>query len=85
VPDDLRQSLIYASGGNSYPIVNYEYLMVRIAQKSSDRAMGIRTFLSWLIDPAQGSAPEHLSPVNFVPLPDGVLAKVKTAIPRIRS
>ena len=83
VPDDLRQSLIYASGGNSYPIVNYEYLMVRTAQRSAARAMAIRTFLSWLIDTGQGSAPEHLSPVNFVALPDGVLARVKAAIPRI--
>jgi len=83
VPDDLRQSLVYASGGNSYPIVNYEYLMVRTAQRSAARAMAIRSLLSWLIDPVQGSAPEHLSPVNFVPLPDGVLARVKAAIPRI--
>jgi phosphate transport system substrate-binding protein len=83
VPDDLRQSLVYASGGNSYPIVNYEYLMVRTTQRSAARAMAIRTLLGWLIDPAQGSTPEHLSPVNFVPLPDGVLARVKAAIPRI--
>ena len=83
VPDDLRQSLVYASGGNSYPIVNYEYLMVRTAQRSAARATAIRALLNWLVDPTQGSAPEHLSPVNFVPLPDGVLTKVRAAIPRI--
>lgn len=83
VPDDLRQSLVYASGANSYPIVNYEYLMVKTTQRSADRAMAIRTLLSWLIDPAGGSSPEHLSPVNFVALPDGVLARVRAAIPRI--
>lgn len=83
VPDDLRQSLVYASGANSYPIVNYEYLMVKTTQRGADRAMAIRTLLSWLIDPAGGSSPEHLSPVNFVALPDGVLARVRAAIPRI--
>jgi phosphate transport system substrate-binding protein len=83
VPDDLRQSLVYASGANSYPIVNYEYLMVKTTQRSADRAMAIRTLLTWLIDPAGGSSPEHLSPVNFVALPDGVLARVHAAIPRI--
>ncbi|HEY2702379.1 MAG TPA: phosphate ABC transporter substrate-binding protein PstS [Candidatus Dormibacteraeota bacterium] len=83
VPEDLRQSLVYASGANSYPIVNYEYLMVRTTQHGGDRAMAIRTLLSWLIDPAGGSSPEQLSPVNFVALPDGVLAKVRAAIPRI--
>jgi phosphate transport system substrate-binding protein len=83
VPDDLRQSLVYAAGTNSYPIVNYEYLMVRTAQKSAGRALALRSLLTWLIDPGEGASPEHLSPVNFVPLPDGVLAKVQAAIPRI--
>ncbi len=83
VPDDLRQSLVYASGANSYPIVNYEYLMVHTAQRSASRALAIRTLLGWLVDPAGGSAPAHLSPVNFVALPEGVLARVRTAIPRI--
>ncbi len=83
VPDDLRQSLVFASGANSYPIVNYEYLMVKATQKGAARALAIRTLLAWLVDPAGGSSAEHLGPVNFVALPDGVLAKVKTAIPRI--
>jgi phosphate transport system substrate-binding protein len=83
VPDDLRQSLIYAAGTNSYPIVNYEYLMVRTTQKSADRALALRSLLAWLIDPTEGSSSEHVSPVNFVPLPDGVLAKVRAAITRI--
>ncbi len=83
VPDDLRQSLVYANGANSYPIVNYEYLMVRTSQRNAAKALAIRTLLTWLIDPAGGSAPEHLAPVNFVALPDGVLARVQAAIPRI--
>jgi phosphate transport system substrate-binding protein len=83
VPDDLRQSLVYASGGNSYPIVNYEYLMVHTSQPTAARALAIRTLLGWLIDPGGGSSPAHLSPVNFVALPEGVLAKVQAAIPRI--
>ena len=83
VPDDLRQSLVYAGGDNSYAIVNYEYLMVRTTQKGADRALAIRTLLSWLVDTGGGSAPEHLDPVNFVPLPDGVAARVRAAIPKI--
>lgn len=83
VPDDLRQSLVYATGANSYPIVNYEYLMVHTSQPSASRALAIRTLLGWLIDPAGGSAPARLSAVNFVALPEGVLARVRAAIPRI--
>ena len=57
--------------------------MVKTTQRSADRALAIRTLLSWLIDPAGGSSPQHLSPVNFVALPDGVLARVQAAILRI--
>jgi len=82
-PGDMRQSLVYAAGANSYPIVNFEYLMVKVAQPDANRALAIRTLLSWLIDPQNGNSPEQLSTVDFVPLPDGVRAKVQAAIARI--
>jgi phosphate transport system substrate-binding protein len=83
VPGDLRQSLIHASGASSYPIVNYEYLMVDTTRHHAERALAIRTLLSWLVDPGGGSSPEHLAPVSFVALPDMVRAKVQAAIRRI--
>jgi phosphate transport system substrate-binding protein len=82
-PRDLRQSLVYAAGANSYPIVNFEYLMVKVTQPDANRALAIRTLLSWLIDPSNGNSPQALSTVDFVPLPDGVRTKVSTAIARI--
>ena len=82
-PADLRQSLIYASGANSYPIVNYEYLMVQEHQPDPATAQSIRTFLSWAISPTGGATPNNLSAVNFVSLPTSVIPKVQAAIQKI--
>lgn len=83
VPGDLRQSLVDATGAISYPIVNYEYLMLNTARRHVARALALRTLLTWLVDPAGGSSPAYLAPVNFVALPDMVRAKVQGAIRRI--
>lgn len=82
-PADLRQSLIYAAGANSYPIVNYEYLMVQEQQSDAATAQSIRTFLSWAISPTGGATPSNLSAVNFVSLPTSVIPKVQAAIQKI--
>jgi len=80
-PGNLRQSLIYASGAQSYPIVNYEYLVVKSGQTSKDAALAIRTFLAWAIAPSGGA--QFASQVGFVPLPAAVIPKVNEAIAQI--
>jgi phosphate transport system substrate-binding protein len=82
-PSNLAQSLIYSSGADSYPIINFEYLMVQKQQSSSAVAQAIRTFLSWAISPAGGATPDNLSAVDFVALPTSVVPKVKAAIAKI--
>jgi phosphate transport system substrate-binding protein len=82
-PADLRQSLIYAAGANSYPIVNYEYLMIQKQQADSSTAQAIRTFLEWAISPTGGATSGNLSAVDFVTLPTSVLPKVEAAINKI--
>jgi phosphate transport system substrate-binding protein len=85
VPADLAQPLIYAPGDQSYPIVNYEYLMVQSRQKDANTALAIRTFFTWAIDPNGGAYAENLAAVNFVALPPNVIEKVKPAINKIRA
>jgi len=82
-PDDLRQSLIYVAGDQSYPIVNFEYLMVQSKQPDPNTALATRTFLAWAIDPTKGSTPANLLSVDFVALPTSVVPKVVTAIGKI--
>jgi phosphate transport system substrate-binding protein len=84
VPDNLAQSLIYAPGDQSYPIVNYEYMVVQSKQKDADTALAIRTFLTWAIDPNGGATADNLAAVNFVALPANVIEKVKPAINKIQ-
>ncbi len=85
IPDSLAVSLIYASGAQSYPIVNFEYLVVNQKQSDTNKALASRTFLSFAIDTSGGSQPQYLQKVNFVPLPTSVVPKVNTAIAKIGS
>jgi len=80
IPANLALSLIYEDGAQSYPIVNFEYLVVNTAQTSADNALAIRTFFEWAIDPNGGSQASFLSKENFVGLQGSVPASVLTAI-----
>jgi len=83
VPDNLRQSLIYQSGANAYPIVNFEYIMVKTDQSSSDKALAIRTFLAWAISASGGSQSTYLDKEHFIALPASIVSKVTAAIANI--
>ena len=82
-PANLSQSLIYSGGTDSYPIVNFEYMIVKSQQQSAGTALAIRTFLSWAISPTGGATAQNLASVNFVPLPTSVIPKVQAAIAKI--
>ena len=83
IPSDMRKSLIYASGDQSYPIVNFEYMMVKRTQPDADTALAVRTFLTFAIDTTKGSSGDNLASANFVALPDNVVQKVRGAIDKI--
>jgi phosphate transport system substrate-binding protein len=84
MPSDLRQSLIYASGNESYPIVNYEYLMVKNQQADADTSLAVRTFFIWAINPDKGATAANLQSVNFVAMPSAVTPKVQNAVGKIK-
>lgn len=83
VPADLAQSLIYQSGAQAYPIVNFEYIVLKDSQSSSALSEAIRTFLAWTISTSGGSASQYLAKDNFVPLPTTVVPAVNAAIAKI--
>jgi phosphate transport system substrate-binding protein len=74
-PADERVSLIFAPGAGSYPIINYEYAIVKQAQPSPELATQLKSLLSWIISPTGGNAPAMLDSASFVPLPAAVRAK----------
>jgi phosphate transport system substrate-binding protein len=72
-PPDERISLIYASGERSYPIINYEYAIVKVEQPSAAIAKAVKDFLGWSIDPKGGNAPPYMQAVGFVALPGTIV------------
>jgi phosphate transport system substrate-binding protein len=83
IPANLAQPLILETGDQSYPIVNFEYIVVKSTQASADVAQAIRTFLAYAIDPAGGSSPSYLASKQFEALPSSVVPQVQTAIAKI--
>ncbi len=81
-PPDERISMIYTTGANNYPIVNYEYAVVDSNQPATAYADAIRTFLTWAIN--DGNSPKYLNQVNFLPLPDSVKALSAAQIAKIQ-
>lgn len=93
--ESMRQALARAAPGTpatgtqqmvngkaGYPIINYEYAVVRTAQPSAAQAAVLRHFLRWAI--TTGSTGQYLSGVGFVPLPANVQAISQHLITKIR-
>lgn len=72
-PADERVSLIFAPGPQSYPIINYEYAIIKAKQPSAETAKALRNFLTWALDPKGGSASSYMEAVSFVALPDSIV------------
>jgi phosphate transport system substrate-binding protein len=83
-PTDERVSLIFAPGAQSYPIINYEYALVKSQQPNADTAKALRKFLGWVINPKGGSAPHYLQAVGFVALPEPIVKLSKKQIQQIK-
>jgi phosphate transport system substrate-binding protein len=82
-PADERLSLVYAPGEDSYPLINYEYVVVSARQADAATATAIKQFLLWSIALGGGSASTYLDPVGFIPLPDFIRALSEKQIARI--
>jgi phosphate transport system substrate-binding protein len=74
VPDDGRFPMIFTAGAEAYPLVNFEYAVVKSTQTVPGRAEALRDFLAWIVAPASGNDPALLAPVHFAPLPERVRA-----------
>ncbi len=82
-PADERISMIYAPGANSYPIINYEYVMVAQNQTTPGMALTLRTLLTWIIDSNHGNSPQFLNAVSFIPLPASTVQLTLSQIAKI--
>lgn len=83
-PADERISLIFAPGAESYPIINYEYAIVKAQQPSPEMANALKGFFNWAISPTGGNSPSYLRQVGFVSLPAPVRTLSAHQIAQIR-
>lgn len=83
-PPDQRLSLVFATGDDSYPLINYEYVVVSIRQPNAETAAAVRKFLLWAISLTGGNAPRYLDAVGFMPLPDFIRALSQNQINLIK-
>lgn len=80
-PKDERISLINAPGKDSYPIINYEYAIVKPSQGAD--AAPLKAFLDWAVSTNGGNAESYLKQVHFVALPASIAAMSKAQIAEI--
>jgi len=80
-PTNETISMVNGPAAGGYPIVNYEYAIVRASQPSAARARDIKAFLHWAI--TTGNAAQFLNQVRFQPLPGPVASLCDAQIAKI--
>jgi phosphate transport system substrate-binding protein len=60
------------AGTGGYPLINFEYAMVKTQQPSAAAAARIRAFLQWVITSPQATSLVTSPSINFQPLPPDV-------------
>ena len=83
VPPDAI-AVVFAPGDDSYPLINYEYVVVSSKQTNPTTADALRHFLLWAISADGGNAPKYLDAVGFIPLPTFVRALSENQINAIK-
>jgi phosphate transport system substrate-binding protein len=75
-PASGAEPLINSSGG--YPIINYEYAIVKKTQPSAAEATAVKAFLNWILK--TGDTTTYLSTVGFLPMPTATSAVATTLV-----
>jgi phosphate transport system substrate-binding protein len=65
-PSSGAQALINTSAATGYPVINYEYAIVKKTQPDAATATALKAFLNWTLTTGAGS--KYLSAVGFEPL-----------------
>jgi phosphate transport system substrate-binding protein len=84
-PPDERLTLVFAPGEESYPLINYEYVVVSTRQPNAQTAAALRRFLLWAVSLQGGNAAKYLDSVGFIALPDFIRALSEKQISLIKA
>ena len=80
-PSSGAEALINTSAATGYPIINYEYAIVKKSQPSSAEASAVKAFLSWIL--STGDSSKNLDTVGFVALPSSTLSTAQSLVSSI--
>jgi hypothetical protein len=83
IPASGSQSLINTSDPKGYPIINYEYMVVKKQQASAGVSDALKAFLKWTI--TTGADVKYLGAVGFEPLPSATTTVSQNLISSISS
>ncbi len=79
MPDDFRVSITDAPGKNAYPISSFTWLLIPAHSKDGAKGKILAEFLNWMVTDGQTMT----SALDYAPLPQNVVAKVKQAIKQV--
>ncbi|MGA8457999.1 MAG: phosphate ABC transporter substrate-binding protein PstS [Streptosporangiaceae bacterium] len=82
-PSSGAEALINSSAATGYPIINYEYAIVKKTQPSAAEAKAVTAFLSWIL--TTGDSAKNLGTVGFVALPSATLSTAQSLVSSIGS
>ena len=76
IPADLRFFIVNAPGDTSYPISGFSWVIVYQHQGNVNKGEAIANLLWWMTHQGQ----QFATPLNYVPLPDTIVAKDEAQI-----
>jgi phosphate transport system substrate-binding protein len=80
MPADFRVSITNSEGKKSYPLASFTYLLVP-STLPKENGKAIVDLLNWVISPA---AQKMATPLEYAPLPGGLVGKVKAKLATIK-
>jgi phosphate transport system substrate-binding protein len=78
VPADGAEQLVNTSAPTGYPIINYEYAVVKKTQPTAAEASAIKAFLSWIL--TTGDTSKYLSATFGTAIPSSTLSVSQTLV-----
>ena len=80
MPADYRVSITNAPGKNAYPISSFTWLLIPTHPQDAAKGNTIKDFLNWMLTHGES----EVEALYYAPLPDSVIAKVKTTVSQLK-
>jgi phosphate transport system substrate-binding protein len=80
LPENLRVFITDPPGDGSYPIVTFTWWLVHSRYAKPGVADAVKSLAAWCLTDGQKFSPD----LGYLPLPDGVLTKVQSAVGQIK-